>query len=122
MSGMMPETLPLRSFSFKAIGIPCISDDIVEVKAENIVEVLSLRKEYVYRGKGPVDLLIGIGDARMHIGKPRRAEHLVARHSPLVWVIFGATPGDTRETNSIFYVKYTMPEDLSDFWTTEAMG
>ena len=24
--------------------------------------------------------------------------------------------------NSILYVKYTMPEDLSDFWTTEAMG
>ena len=41
---------------------------------------------------------------------------------PLGWVIFGATPGDAHETNSINYVKYTMPEDLSDFWTIESMG
>ena len=58
----------------------------------------------------------------MHTGETRQAGHLVARHSPLGWVIFGATPGDAREKNSILYVKYTKPEDLSDFWTTEAMG
>ena len=111
-----------KTFSIKAIGIPCISEDIVEVKTKDIAEMLSLRKESVYRGKGPVDLLIGIDHARMHTGETRQAGHLVARHSPLGWVIFGATPGDARETNSILYVKYTTPEDLSDFWTTEAMG
>ena len=31
-------------------------------------------------------------------------------------------PGDARKTNRIRYVKYTMPEDLSHFWTTEAVG
>ena len=58
----------------------------------------------------------------MHTGETRQAGTLVARHSPLGWVIFRAAPGDTRETNSILYVKYKMLEDLSDFWTTEAMG
>ena len=37
-------------------------------------------------------------------------------------MIFGATPGDANETKRILYVKYTMPQDLSAFWTTEAMG
>ena len=111
-----------KTFSLKAIGIPCISDDIVDVKTNDIAEVLSLRKDNVYRGKGPVDLLIGIDHARMHTGETRQARHLVARQSPLGWVIFGAMPGDARETNSILYIRYTMPEDLSDFWTTEAMG
>ena len=87
----------------------------MEVKTKDIAEVLSLRKENVYGGKGPVDLLIGIDHARMHTGETRQAGHLVARHSPLGWVMFGATPGDARETNNILYVKYTTPEDLSDF-------
>ena len=108
-----------RTFSLKEIGI---SDDILEVKTKDITEVLSLNKEYIYCGKGPVDLLIGIDHARMHTGETRQAGYLVARHSPLGWVIFGAMPGDARKTNSILYVKYTMPEHLSDFWTTEPMG
>jgi len=58
----------------------------------------------------------------MHTGETRQAGHLVARHSPLGWVIFGATQGDARETNSILYVKYTTPVDLADFWTMETMG
>jgi len=94
----------------------------VEVKTKDIAEVLSLRKEHVYHGKGPVNLLIGIDHACMHTGETRQAGHLVTRHSPLGWVIFGATPGDARETNSILYVKYTTPVDLLDFWTTETMG
>ena len=104
-----------KTFSIKAIGIPCISDDIVDVKTKDIAEVLSLKKDSVYRGKGPVDLLIGIDHTRMHTGETRQARSLVARHSPLGWVMFGATPGDARETKKILYVKYTMPQDLPDF-------
>ena len=44
----------------KAIGIPCISDDVVDVKTNDIAELLGLKKDEIYRGKGPVDLLIGI--------------------------------------------------------------
>ena len=84
--------------------------------------MLRLENENVYRGKGPVDLLIGVDHARMHTGETRQAGHLEARHSPLGWVIFGATPGDARETKRILCVKYTMPEDRSDFRKTEAMG
>ena len=37
-------------------------------------------------------------------------------------MIFGAPPGDARETKRILCVKYTMPEDRFDFRKTEAMG
>ena len=70
----------------------------------------------------PVDLLIGINHARMHTGETRQAGNLVARKSPLGWVVFGGTSQDAHETSRILHVKYTTPVDLSDFWTTEAMG
>ena len=47
---------------------------------------------------------------------------MVARKPPLGWVIFGAAPQGARQANQIFHVMHTMPVDLSDFWTTEAMG
>ena len=111
-----------KTFPVKAIGIPCISDDIVDIKIKDIIEGLGLEKENIYRGKGPIYLLIGIDHARMHTGETRQARHVVARKYPLGWVIFGAAPQDAREANRIFHVKYAMLVDLSDFWTTEAMG
>ena len=50
-----------------------------------------LTKEKIYRGSGPVDLLIGVDHAQMHTGETRQSEHLVARNSLLGWVVFGAT-------------------------------
>jgi len=80
------------------------------------------RKHLPWLGRA-IDLLIGIYHARMHTGETRQARHVVARKSPLGWVIFGAAPQDAREVNRIFHVKYTIPVvDLSDFWTTEAIG
>ena len=111
-----------KTFTVKAIGIPCISDDVVDVKTREIAECLCLKKGDIYRGKGPVDLLIGINHARMHTGETRQAGNLVARKSPLGWVVFGGTSQDVHETSRILHVKYTTPVDLSDFWTTEAMG
>ena len=87
-----------------------------------IAELLSLKKEEIYRGKGPVDLLIGIDHARMHTGETRQALHLVARKFPLGWVVSGGTSQDAPETSRTFHVKYTSPVDLTDFWTTEAIG
>ena len=110
-----------KAFLVKAIGIPCIRDDIVDIKTIDIAESLGLRPERFYRGKGSIDLLIGIDHAHMHTGETRQAGTLVAIKSPLGWVIFVATPRDTHETNRILHVKYTVPVDLSDFWTTEAM-
>ena len=81
-----------------------------------------LTKEKIYRGSGPVDLLIGIDHAQMHTGETRQSEHLVARNSPLGWVVFGATTSKNQETSRIFLVSYTVPVDLSEFWSTESMG
>ena len=36
-----------KTFSIKGIGIPCISDDIVDIKTKDIAEVLSLKKDNV---------------------------------------------------------------------------
>ena len=111
-----------KKFTVKAIGIPCISDNVVDVKTREIAECLGLKKGDIYRGKGPVDLLIGINHARMRTGQTRQAGNLVAHKSPLGWVVFGGTSQDAHDTSGILHVKYTTPEDLSDIWTVEAMG
>lgn len=100
-----------KTFSLKVIGIPCISDDVVKVKARDIAEALCLKKEHVYRGKGSVNLLIGIDNACMHTGETRQAGHLVARRSPRgsLGYIWSYARSCSRKTNSIIYVKYTMP-------------
>ncbi|XP_015747436.1 PREDICTED: uncharacterized protein LOC107327200 [Acropora digitifera] len=86
-----------KMFTVQAIGIPCISDDVVDIKTRDIAERLNLKKEDLYRGKGQVDLLIGIDHARMHTCETRQAGHLVARKSPLGWVVFGGTSKDAPE-------------------------
>ncbi|XP_068693002.1 uncharacterized protein [Montipora foliosa] len=58
----------------------------------------------------------------MHTGETRQAGHLVARKSPLGWVVFGGTSQDAPAASRTLHVKYTSPVDLIDFWTTEAMG
>ena len=45
-----------KTFIVKAIGISCISDDVVDVKTKDIAESLGLTKEDIYHCKGPVDL------------------------------------------------------------------
>ena len=54
--------------------------------------------------------------------KQDKLELLVARKSPLGWVVFGGTSQDAHEPSRIWHLKYTTPVDLSDFWITEAMG
>lgn len=111
-----------KIYSIKAIGIPSISDEIAAVQTSQITELLSLTNEKIRRGKGQVDLLIGIDHAHMHTGQTRQAGQLVARRTPLGWVVFGGSPGDDQTANRILLVKYAMPVDLSDFWKTETMG
>ncbi|CAB4021694.1 Hypothetical predicted protein, partial [Paramuricea clavata] len=81
------------------IGIPCISEEVKSVQTGTIIEKLGLPKDQVVRrGKGHVDLLIGIDHAHMHTGQTKQADHLVARRSPLGWVIFGSTTGELSNT------------------------
>ncbi|CAB3978503.1 Hypothetical predicted protein [Paramuricea clavata] len=58
-----------RKHSVKAIGIPHIREEIVSVNAAGITEHLGLTNEKIRRGKGPVDLLIGIDHAHLHTGQ-----------------------------------------------------
>lgn len=111
-----------KTFSVKAIGIPRIIDNVVDIRTRDITGVLDLKDKNIHRGKGAVDILIGIDPAHMHTGEKRQAGHLVARNSPLGWVVFGTSTGGFNEVNQILHVTYAMPSDLSDFWTTETMG
>ena len=105
-----------------AIGIPSISDEVASVDIGPVVKKLGLEGRMLHRGNGPVDILIGINHAKMHTGETREAENLVARRSPLGWVVFGATNGCQGNVNKVLSVQLSRPVDITDFWTTEAMG
>ena len=106
----------------QAIGIPCISEDITDVKVADIARQLGLEKGQFCRGNGHIDLLIGIDQAKLHTGETREAGNVVARYSPLRWVVFRAVPGKQSEASHVYHIKLETPIDMTDFWTTESMG
>ena len=111
-----------KKYSITAIGIPNISDDVAPATITQITELLGLSSEKIRRGKGPIDILIGIDHANMHTGQTRQAGELVARQTPLGWVVFGGSSGNVEPANRILFVMHATPVDLSDFWKTESMG
>ena len=108
-------------FTVKAVGIPQISDSIPQIDVGNMAKEIGITETKIYRESGPIDILIGIDHAYMHTGESKRFGSVVARHSPLGWLLFGATPG-AQQTSRVFHVQYTKPVDLTDFWTSETMG
>ena len=108
-------------FTVKAVGIPHISDDISNTNIGEMAKGIGIPEVKIYRECGPIDMLIGIDHAYMHNGDSKKVGNVVARHSPLGWIVFGAIPG-LQQTSRIFHVQYTRPVDLTDFWTSEAMG
>ena len=52
----------------------------------------------------------------------KQSGNLVARNSPLGWVVFGAASRKIQQANSVLLVSYSTPVDLSKFWTMKAMG
>ena len=109
-------------FSIKAIGIPRISEEVSAVQLRPIAKLLGLESERIRRGNGPVDLLIGIDHAQMHTGQTRQTGQLVARRTPLGWVVFGGPSGETQVNGRVYHVRFAAPVEMSDFWKTEAMG
>lgn len=105
-----------------AVGIPCISSDITKIRLNHVARLFGLREEKIRRRNGPVDLLVGIDHPKLHIGETKEAANLVARHSPLGWVVFGAMPGKHAQVNEAFNIKIATPIYMTDFWTTETMG
>jgi len=88
---------------------------VSEVQLKPIAKLLGLENERIRRGKGPVDLLIGVDHAQMHTGQ------LVARKTPLGWVVFGGPSGETQVNGHVCHARLATPVDVSDFWKTEAV-
>lgn len=61
-----------ETFSIKAIGIPRMSEEVSAVPFKPIGKLLGLENQRIRRVKGAKDLLIGIDDAQMHTGQPRK--------------------------------------------------
>ena len=111
-----------KRYTVSAFGIDNISDEIPKVKTSHLPELLGLQNTSFRRGNGHVDLLIGIDQAHMHAGETKEVNHLIARKSPLGWVVFGGEDEETPNASAILHVKYASPIDLTDFWTTKSMG
>lgn len=109
-------------YSVKAIGIPSIGDDITAVQTSKLADLLCVPNEKIHRGKGQIDMLIGIDHAHIHTGQTKQVGQLVARKTPLGWVVFGGSTETLSSSSRILFVKLSMPVDLTDFWTTETMG
>ena len=75
------------------MGISQISENSPKLNipgVDHISSVLEIPTEKLYRKEGPIDLLIAINDPRFHIGETKIKDGLIARRSPLGWVIFGS--------------------------------
>ena len=59
------------------------------MRLKPIAELLGIKSERLRRGKGPVDILIGIDHAQMHIGETKQSGKLCTYH----WLSRGLTPG-----------------------------
>jgi hypothetical protein len=121
-------TVPIRSmesnsvFTVNAIGIPCISNEITEVEVREMEKYFGLKGNTLNRGSGNLDVLIGIDHATMHIGEIKQIGNMVARHSPLGWIVFGATQSDPAVSNKVLRVGLSGPIEMNEFWSTESMG
>ena len=61
--------------------------------------------------------------AHLHTGEMKQVDYIVARKSPLGWVLFGSKPEcSTSETTRVLCVSKETSVDLAEFWTTESMS
>ena len=115
-SGKMIQTI-------QAVGTPQISEEPAGVDMNHASRVLGIPTDKLHRKAGPIDLLIGINYPRFHVGETKVKDGLVARRSPLGWVIFGSNSDDALpEAKQVLHVRLAEPIDLRDFWKTESMG
>ncbi|KAJ8039052.1 hypothetical protein HOLleu_16642 [Holothuria leucospilota] len=109
-------------YSISAVALPCISKELKYMDVDKTSKLFGLKPDDVRRGNRSVDILIGIDYAHLHYGDIRQARHLVARNSPLGWLIFGSSATQEVVASSVLHVKLSTPVDLKDFWTSESMG
>ena len=109
--------------AIQAVGIPQISDEVDEVDGNLLASIFGLAESDIRRKAGPIDLAIGINSSRFHVGENKVKGSLVARKSPIRWVIFGSNAEDLMpEIKQVSLVRLAGPVDLTDFWRTESMG
>ena len=105
-----------------AVGLECINSEIEEVNIDDLANTFRLNKKSLHRGSCSIDVLIGIDNAKFHEGPTRHKGSLIARQSPLGWVIFGAISEQHMSKSMVMNVMLANPVDMTDFWTTESMG
>ncbi|XP_030845028.1 uncharacterized protein LOC115918187 [Strongylocentrotus purpuratus] len=107
------------TYMIRAVALPFISD-VDEVDVKEIAEVLKIDHQSIHRRGGDIDLLIGIDHPTLHTGRTRQAEKLVARKSPIGWVVFGPNQSSSA-TSRVLHVQLASPVDLpvSDFCNIE---
>ena len=109
--------------TIQVVGTSQISEDSVGVNISRISRILEMPASKIHRREGPIDLLIGINYPCFHIAETKVKDGLVARRSPLGWVIFGSNSDNTLlEAKQVLHVRLAEPVDLTEFWKTESMG
>lgn len=109
--------------TIQAVGIPQLSNEVEELDTTVLASMFGIAAREVRRKAGPIDLLIGINYPRFHVGETIVDASLVARRSPLGWVIFGSSAEDVMpEIKQVSLVSLVPPVDSTDFWKTESMG
>lgn len=89
---------------------------------KRISKLLGLEKERIRRGKGRIDMLIGIDHAQLHSGPSKQSADIVARNTPLGWVVFGGSAMSKEGASQVCHVSLAPHVDLATFWKTESMG
>ncbi|XP_041469930.1 uncharacterized protein LOC121419541 [Lytechinus variegatus] len=109
-----------QSYTISAVGLDVINNGITRVSVEELGRMFNLRKDEIHRGSGPIDILIGMDHSKMHVGYTKIQGNLMARRSPLGWVIFGSTTEGYPE-GAVLHVTVNSPLDLRKSLTTEGM-
>ena len=104
-------------YSVTAVGVPDISSDISDIKVNEFEKFLGLGEEEFQRRNEPFDILIGIDHPRLHTGETRQTGNLVARQSPLGWVVFEATPREHAHVHQVLNVELSAPMNMVEFWS-----
>ncbi|XP_071948817.1 uncharacterized protein [Antedon mediterranea] len=111
---------PKKIHEIKAIGMSDISDNL-DVDVRKLEQLFEMKEGTLKRQAGPIDILIGVNYAHLHTGKILEGDGIVAQKCPLGWTVYGGG-GNSTLNNRIMHVKISKPVDLTDFWSTEAMG
>jgi len=98
--------------AIQAVGIPQISDEVDEVDGTLLASIFGLAESDIRKKAGPIDILIGINYSRFHVGEPKVKGRLVARKSPIGWVIFESNAEDQCQKSRKF-VLFVSPRQLT---------